>query len=381
MHGYIGQPETTHDRKHIRIIFSCGYVIHNKIAYQIVNPADDICPICIYGDAGIRIGRAHRFQDRFEPAPFFLRADRNRTGAGRACSDVYYRGTLFKHLPYAAYSLLYCSATARSEIRVVGQIDDAHYVYMTVFVHMWCKFNQSFHYICRINQRNAMLVVLEGLDGAGKSTQVKKLRTYLESLFGSLEYIHFPRYNAPVYGDLISRFLRGDFGSNETVHPQLVALLFAEDRHGAAPSMKQILENGGHVLLDRYVYSNIAYQCAKLSDPKEAEDLREWIFNTEYGRFELPKPDLNIFLDVPIGFVESKLRSQRGGADRDYLEGGQDIHEADIEFQKRVRAIYQRQCEIDPRFIRIDCSDEYGQMLPPGEIFAKVKAVVDDAIK
>ena len=226
-----------------------------------------------------------------------------------------------------------------------------------------------------------MLVVLEGLDGAGKSTQVKKLRTYLESLFGSLEYIHFPRYDAPVYGSLISRFLRGDFGSNEQVHPQLVALLFAEDRHGAAPSMKQILENGGHVLLDRYVYSNIAYQCAKLSDPKEAEDLREWIFNTEYGRFELPKPDLNIFLDVPIGFVESKLRSQRGGADRDYLEGGQDIHEADIEFQKRVRAIYQRQCEIDPRFIRIDCSDEYGQMLPPGEIFAKVKAVVDDAIK
>ena len=71
-----------------------------------------------------------------------------------------------------------------------------------------------------------MLVVLEGLDGAGKSTQVKKLRNYLESLYGSLEYIHFPRYDAPVYGDLISRFLRGDFGSNEAVHPQLVALLF-----------------------------------------------------------------------------------------------------------------------------------------------------------
>ena len=62
-----------------------------------------------------------------------------------------------------------------------------------------------------------MLVVLEGLDGAGKSTQVKRLRNYLESLFGDIEYIHFPRYDAPVYGDLISRFLRGDFGSNETV--------------------------------------------------------------------------------------------------------------------------------------------------------------------
>lgn len=225
-----------------------------------------------------------------------------------------------------------------------------------------------------------MLVVLEGLDGAGKSTQVKKLRTYLESLSGSLEYIHFPRYDAPVYGDLISRFLRGDFGSNEQVHPQLVALLFAEDRHGAAPQMKKILADGGNILLDRYVYSNIAYQCAKIKNDDEAEALREWIFNTEYGDFQLPVPDLNIFLDVPISFVESKLKSQRNGQDRDYLEGGQDIHEADIEFQKRVRSIYQKQCEIDPKFIRVDCSDEYGEMLPPNEIFAKIKAVVDKAI-
>ena len=226
-----------------------------------------------------------------------------------------------------------------------------------------------------------MLIVLEGLDGAGKSTQVKKLRNYLESSFGSLEYIHFPRYDAPVYGDLISRFLRGDFGSNETVHPQLVALLFAEDRHGAAPGIKKTLEDGGNVLLDRYVYSNIAYQCAKLKNQEEAADLREWIFNTEYGNFDLPVPDLNIFLDVPIGFVEAKLKSQRGGADREYLEGNQDIHEADIEFQKRVRAIYQKQCELDPKFIRIDCSDEYGMMLPPDAIFSKIKSVVDSTLK
>lgn len=226
-----------------------------------------------------------------------------------------------------------------------------------------------------------MLVVLEGLDGAGKSTQVRKLREYLESVFGSLEYIHFPRYDAPVYGELISRFLRGDFGSNETVHPQLVALLFAEDRHGAAPGMKRVLANGGTVLLDRYVYSNIAYQCAKLNNSEEAVDLREWIFNTEYGDFDLPRPDLNIFLDVPIGFVESKLKSQRGGADREYLEGAQDIHEADIQFQIKVRDMYREQCKRDPKFIRVDCSDENGQMLPPDVIFEKVKAVVDSATK
>ena len=226
-----------------------------------------------------------------------------------------------------------------------------------------------------------MLVVLEGLDGAGKSTQVRKLRNYLESLFGSIEYIHFPRYDAPVYGDLISRFLRGDFGDNETVHPQLVALLFAEDRHGASHQMKHVLSSGGTVLLDRYVYSNIAYQCAKVKDETEAETLRDWIFNTEYGNFGLPVPDLNIFLDVPIDFVEKKLKSSRNGQDREYLEGGQDIHEADIEFQKRVRNIYKQQCQKDPKFIRIDCSDENGQMLPPGEIFAKIQSVVDTAVK
>ena len=226
-----------------------------------------------------------------------------------------------------------------------------------------------------------MLVVLEGLDGAGKSTQVKKLRAYLEKMCPELEYVHFPRYDAPVYGDLISRFLRGDFGSNETVHPQLVALLFAEDRHGAAPQMKATLARGGSVLLDRYVYSNIAYQCAKLSDPEEREDLRKWILTTEYSDFGLPKPDLNIFLDVPIAFVESRLESARTGSDREYLHGSQDIHEADIEFQKQVQAIYRRQVDLDLDFIRIDCSDETGEMLPPDRIFEKVKKVIDEHIE
>ena len=76
-----------------------------------------------------------------------------------------------------------------------------------------------------------MLIVVEGLDGAGKSTQVKKLKSYLENLFGAVEYIHFPRYDSPVYGNLISLFLKGGFGPIEAVHPKLVALLYAEDRH------------------------------------------------------------------------------------------------------------------------------------------------------
>lgn len=222
-----------------------------------------------------------------------------------------------------------------------------------------------------------MLVVLEGLDGAGKSTQVKKLREYLGTMAPRLEYVHFPRYDAPVYGELISRFLRGDFGSNDSVHPQLVALLFAEDRHGAAPAIRQVLASGGWVLMDRYVYSNIAYQCAKLQDQAEAERLRQWILDTEYGDFQLPKPDLNIFLDVPIGFVEESLTHSRSGDDRGYLAGAQDIHEADIAFQRRVRDIYRRQAALDPSVRVVDCSDAQGRMLPPADIFAKIKAIVD----
>ena len=154
-----------------------------------------------------------------------------------------------------------------------------------------------------------MLIVLEGLDGAGKSTQVKKLKEYLTERCGALEYIHFPRYDAPVYGDLIGRFLKGEFGSIEAVHPQLVALLFAEDRHRAAPMMREALEAGKVVLLDRYVYSNIAYQCAKLPQGAERTRLRNWIFNTEYGDFDLAEPDLRFCILYFYNFSKSKLVS------------------------------------------------------------------------
>ena len=222
-----------------------------------------------------------------------------------------------------------------------------------------------------------MLIVLEGLDGAGKSTQVKKLKEYLTERCGELVYIHFPRYDAPVYGDLIGRFLQGEFGAIDAVHPQLVALLFAEDRHGAAPMMREALEAGKVVLLDRYVYSNIAYQGAKLPAGPERRKLRDWIFDTEFGEFNLPEPDLNLFLDVPIGFVEKSLAAHREGDDRNYLHGSQDIHEADIRFQEAVRDMYRSEAARDPHFIRIDCGDAEGRMLPPDEIFAKVRAAVD----
>lgn len=225
-----------------------------------------------------------------------------------------------------------------------------------------------------------MLFVVEGLDGAGKSTQVKRLREYLKSKCGQVEYIHFPRYDAPVYGELISRFLRGDFGANDQVHPQLVALLYAEDRHGAAESIRERIDAGIPVLLDRYVYSNIAYQCAKMPDAKSKAALRDWIFKTEYIDFQLPVPDLNLYLDVPLSFVENSLLKERTGSDREYLSGATDIHEANIDFQRAVRNVYLEQCAIDSKFTRIDCTDDSGDMAPADVVFERIRTVVDSVL-
>ena len=222
-----------------------------------------------------------------------------------------------------------------------------------------------------------MLIVLEGLDGAGKSTQLKMTTDYMASQGRKVQYLHFPRYTAPIYGDLISRFLRGDFGSVEQVHPQLVALLFAQDRGDAASLIRSWLNQGYVVILDRYVYSNIAFQCSKLADKKSSDELRDWIFDVEYNKFAIPRPDLNIFLDVPIGFVDARLKESRGGDDRAYLQGKSDIHEADIEFQKKVRALYLEQCSLDPSFKRVDCGDAQGDMLPAEKIFEKIQSEID----
>ena len=231
-----------------------------------------------------------------------------------------------------------------------------------------------------------MLIVLEGLDGAGKSTQVKLLKEYLIGKGVNLRYLHFPRYDSPLYGELIGKYLRGDFGSIEQVHPQIVALLFALDRMDAAATIKEWLAAGDCVLLDRYVYSNIAYQCSKImmqpqfeeNREKLAAELRDWIFDTEYNRYGIPKPDLNLFLNVPIEFVDSKLKESRSGDDdRDYLNGKEDIHEADIRFQISVREIYLQQTELDANFVKVCCEDANGKMLPPADIFANIKEQVD----
>jgi len=221
-------------------------------------------------------------------------------------------------------------------------------------------------------------IVIEGLDGAGKSTQIKYLGEYLADLGISHYYQHFPRTDSPIFGDLIAKFLRGEFGNLEEVNPYLVALIYAGDRKDAADIISQHLANNQYVIVDRYVYSNIAYQCAKIADEKKRDELKDWIINLEYSYYKIPKPDLNVFLDVPFQFTASKLSTERTGDDRDYLNGNTDIHEKDLEFQRFVREVYINQASVDESLKIVNCTDKGDKMLPPDKIFAKILKIIKE---
>jgi dTMP kinase len=213
------------------------------------------------------------------------------------------------------------------------------------------------------------LFVIEGVDGAGKSTQIKLLNDFFSKKGYACEYLHFPRTDTPFFGELIARFLRGEFGSLNDVDPYLVAMLYAGDRKDASTMISSWLAEGKIVLLDRYTYSNIAYQCAKLKNQPEKDKLLQWILSLEFNHFAIPRPDLNIFLDVPFTFTEKNLLKARTGNDRNYLNGTRDIHEESMAFQKMVRDIYLRVSRSDDRLAVIDCSNSKGDMLPSSEIF------------
>jgi len=213
------------------------------------------------------------------------------------------------------------------------------------------------------------LFVIEGVDGAGKSTQIKLLKDFFSKKGYACEYLHFPRTDTPFFGELIARFLRGEFGSLNDVDPYLVAMLYAGDRKDASTTISSWLAEGKIVLLDRYTYSNIAYQCAKLKNEPEKDKLMRWILSLEFNHFAIPRPDLNIFLDVPFTFTEKNLSKTRTGNDRNYLNGTRDIHEESMVFQKMVRDIYLRVSRSDDRLAVIDCSNSKGDMLPSSEIF------------
>ncbi len=221
-------------------------------------------------------------------------------------------------------------------------------------------------------------VVIEGLDGSGKSTQLKMLKSYCEEKNIDYKYLHFPRTDSEIYGELISKFLRGEFADINTVNPYLIALIYAGDRENAKRIIKGWINNNYLVIVDRYVYSNIAFQCAKLNTDKEILELSNWIKHLEYEYHKIPKPDLSIFLNVPFDFTKRNLENQREGDDREYLKGKEDIHEKDLDFQKKVQDIYLMEAKNEKHLQIIDCFDENKEILEPDEIFKKIITTFKD---
>lgn len=215
-------------------------------------------------------------------------------------------------------------------------------------------------------------VAIEGIDGSGKSTQMGLLATRLTEGGRAVESLHFPRYDSPYYGELIARFLRGEFGSVESVDPYLVSLLYAGDRADVAPTISRWLESGRFVVVDRYVYSNIAFQAAKISDPAKKQALADWLLDFEFSYNGIPRPDLSLLLNVPFSFVLATLRESRDGPGREYLRGSPDIHESSQSLQERVLHEYLRLTDTRPDFRRVDCFDPSGHILGPEEIHSRI---------
>lgn len=178
----------------------------------------------------------------------------------------------------------------------------------------------------------AKLIIIEGLDGSGKSTQIALLEKYFDSIGLNYKKIKLPDYDSPS-STLVNMYLGGEFGSNaDDVNAYAAGAFYAVDRF-ASYKLKwgNDYNNGTLILADRYATSNLIYQMEKIPEDKWDEYI-EWSSDFEYNKIGIPKPDLVIFLDMPVE-VSQKLMTSRYDGD----EGKKDVHEANVEFLNKCR--------------------------------------------
>lgn len=180
----------------------------------------------------------------------------------------------------------------------------------------------------------SLLVAIEGGDGAGKATAAANVASLIRAAGLNSIVLSFPRYSETVGGYFLGEYLAGRLPREAS--PKATAVLYALDRLESRDCIiKATLENDV-VILDRYVASNIAYQAAK-SNECEVAALIDWITRLEIDMFELPTPDLSIYLDTPLKFARELilLKQTRSYTDRQY-----DEYERDVHLQERVRQNY-----------------------------------------
>ncbi len=171
------------------------------------------------------------------------------------------------------------------------------------------------------------LIVIEGTDGSGKSTQFRLLTQRLQDEGTKFQKLVFPQYAEPSSA-LIRMYLGGEFGSHpDDVNAYAASAFYAVDRYASYKKVwGQWYEDGGLVLSDRYTTSNAVHQASK--EPQERQgDFLKWLYEFEYDKLGLPRPDLVIYLDVPTDFTEKLLRHREQDTNTTA-----DIHEQDSEY-------------------------------------------------
>ena len=176
------------------------------------------------------------------------------------------------------------------------------------------------------------LIVFEGTDGSGKSTQFALLTKRLQSMGVDFKTMEFPQYSQPSSA-LIRMYLGGEFGTRPSdVNAYAASTFYAVDRYASYRKVwREYYEKGGLMLSDRYTTSNAVHQASKEPVEKQAEYLA-WLYEFEYDRLGLPKPDLVVYLDVPTAYTEQMMRSREAATGTHA-----DIHEQDLDYLATCR--------------------------------------------
>lgn len=214
------------------------------------------------------------------------------------------------------------------------------------------------------------LIVIEGLDGSGKSTQIKKIRAWMEECGIGYRQIKLPDYDDPS-STLVKMYLGGEFGDRpDDVNAYAASSFYAVDRYASFQRRwRGDYEAGKVILADRYTTSNAVHQLSKLQ-PGERGAYLDWLYEFEFDKLGVPKPDLVIYLDMSVN-VSQKLLMNRYENDADK----KDIHERDTEYLDRCREAAKFSASaLGWRVIRCDDGEN---PFSPDEIFCKIREHIE----
>lgn len=226
--------------------------------------------------------------------------------------------------------------------------------------------------------KEGKMAVYEACDGAGKSIQAKLLMKYCEENDIDYAYIHFPRTQdeCALFGQLVGSYLNG--GYKET-NPYFISTLYANDRLMAKEKLEGWLDEGKLVIVDRYIYSALAIQGCQLDSTNfhagkmsDRDKFYNWLWDYEFNQNEIPKPDIVLYLDVPMSFIEKNLSERNGKREK---EGKIDIHEK-IDFQRKIRSSYYELNDMLGEFNKVKC-DIDGEIQSPEDIFESIKYILN----